>query len=93
MSRKWQDAIAEHTKERVSSKMGHLVKVIWKQVFKPMWNQRNAILHMEGSVARVKENELLEAKLLRFKQTIVTCCIILNTIWWNKLMIKLNIGG
>ena len=36
LSKKWQDAIAEHTKERVSSKMGHLVKVIWKQVFKPM---------------------------------------------------------
>ena len=33
-----------------------------------MWNQRNAILHTEGSVARVKENELLEATLLRFKQ-------------------------
>ena len=57
-----------YTKERVGSKAGHLVKVIWKQVFKPMWNQRNAILHTEGSVARVKENELLEATLIRFKQ-------------------------
>ena len=33
-----------------------------------MWNQRNAILHTEGSAARVKENELLEATLIRFKQ-------------------------
>ena len=68
LSRKWQDAIAAYTKERVGSKAGHLVKVIWKQVFKPMWNQRNAILHTEGSSARVKENELLEATLIRFKQ-------------------------
>ena len=68
LSKKWQEAIAEHTKERVGSKMGHLVKVIWKQVFKPMWNQRNAILHTEGSAASIKENELLEATLIRFKQ-------------------------
>ena len=33
-----------------------------------MWNQRNAVLHTEGSIARVKENELLEATLHRFKQ-------------------------
>ena len=39
MSRKWRDAIVEYTKERISSKAGHLVKVIWKQVFKPLWNQ------------------------------------------------------
>ena len=39
LSRKWRDAIAEYTKERISSKEGHLIKVIWKQVFKPLWNQ------------------------------------------------------
>ena len=68
LSKKWQEAIAAHTNERVGSKMGHLVKVIWKQIFKPMWNQRNAVLHTEGSIARVKENELLEAALHKFKQ-------------------------
>ena len=68
LSRKWQDAIAEYTKERVGSKAGHLVKVIWKQVFKPLWNQHNAILHTEGSAASIKENELLESTLIRFKQ-------------------------
>ena len=67
-SRKWQDAIAGYTKERVSSKAGHLVKVIWKQVFKPLWNQRNAIFHTEGSAASIKENELLETTLIRFRQ-------------------------
>ena len=66
--RKWQDAIEGYTKERVGSKAGHLVKVIWKQVFKPLWNQRNSILHTEGSAASIKENELLEATLIRFKQ-------------------------
>ena len=68
LSRKWRDAIAGYTKERVSSKAGHLVKVIWKQVFKPLWNQRNAILQTEGSAAGIKENEILEAPLIRFKQ-------------------------
>ena len=68
LSKKWQEAIAVYTKERVGSKAGHLVKVIWKQVFKPMWNQQNAILHTEGSAASIKENELLEATLIRFKQ-------------------------
>ena len=38
LSRKWRDAIAEHTKERVQCKSSHLVKVIWKQMFMPMWN-------------------------------------------------------
>ena len=64
--RKWRDAIAEYTKERISSKAGHLVKVIWKQVFKPMWNQRNNILLTEDSVASVKEQEMLESTLTIF---------------------------
>ena len=58
----------EHTKERVQCKAGHLVKVIWKQVLMPMWNQQNKNLHTEGSAASIKENELLEATLIRFKQ-------------------------
>ena len=70
LSRKWQDAIAGYKKERVSSKAGHLVKVIWKQVFKPLWNQRNVILHTEGSAESIKENELLKATLIRIKQNI-----------------------
>ena len=69
LSKKRQEAIALYTKERVGSKAGHLVKVIWKQVFKPMWNQHNAFLHTEGIAARVRENELLEATLIRFKQS------------------------
>ena len=55
LSRKWRDAIAEYTKEKFSSKAGHLVKVIWKQVLNPMWNHRNMILHTEESVASIKE--------------------------------------
>ena len=39
LSRRWRYAIAEHTKERVQCKAGHLVKVIWKQVFISMRNQ------------------------------------------------------
>ena len=37
-------------------------------MFKPLWNQCNVILHTQGSAARVKNNELLEATLIRFKQ-------------------------
>ena len=68
LSKKWSDAIAGYTKERISSKAGHLVKVIWKQVFKPFWNQRNMILHTEGSAASIKEQEMLESTLIRFRQ-------------------------
>ena len=59
ISRKWRDSIAEHTKERIHSKAGHLVKVIWKQVFMPMWNQQNKILHTMDSVAIIREHEML----------------------------------
>ena len=57
----------EYTKERVHSKAGHLVKVIWKQVFMPMWNQHNKILHTVDSVAVIREQEMLEKKLVRFR--------------------------
>ena len=67
LSRKWRDAIAEYTKEIIHRKSGHLVEVIWKQVFKPMWNQRNMILHTEDSVAIMKEQEMLETTLIRFQ--------------------------
>ena len=53
---------------KVSSKAGHLVKVIWKQVFKPLLNQRNMILHTEGSAASIKEQEMIESTLIRFRQ-------------------------
>ena len=66
LSRKWRDAIAEYTKERISSKAGHLVKVIWKQVFDTMGNQWKMILHTEEIVAIIKEQEMLEKKLIRF---------------------------
>ena len=68
VSRKWQDAIAGYTKERVSSKAGHLVKVIWKQVFKSLWNQHNMFLHTEGSAESTKEHEMLKTTLIRFRQ-------------------------
>ena len=67
LSRKWRDAIAEYTMERTHSKAGHLVKVIWKQVFMPMWNQRIKILHTKDSVAVIREHEILEKTLVRFR--------------------------
>ena len=45
LSRKWRDENAEYTKKRVQCKASHLLKVIWKQMFMPMWKQRNKILH------------------------------------------------
>ena len=60
LSRKLRDAIAEYTKEIIHSKAGNLVKVIWKQMFMPMWNQQNKILHTEDSVAVIREHEMLE---------------------------------
>ena len=56
----------EHTKERVQCKAGHLVKVVWKQVFMPMWNQRNKILHTKYSIAATREHEMLDKTLVRF---------------------------
>ena len=45
LSDKWRKEIATFTKERIVSKAIQLVKVIWKQLFLPLWNQRNATLH------------------------------------------------
>ena len=67
LSRKWWDAFEEYTKERIHSKSGHLVKVIWKQVLMPMWNQHNKILHTVDSVAVIREQEMLEKTLVRFR--------------------------
>ena len=60
LSTKLRDTIEEHTKERVQCKAGHLVKVIWKQVFIPMWNQQNKILHTEDIIAFTMEQEMLD---------------------------------
>ena len=57
----------EHTKERVQCKAGHLVKVIRKQVFMPMWNHRNKILHTEDSIAVTREHKMLDKTLARFR--------------------------
>ena len=67
LSVKWRDEIAEYTKERIHSKAGQLVKVIWKQVFMPLWNQCNKILHTVDSVEVIREQEMLEKTLVRFR--------------------------
>ena len=67
LSRKWREAIAEYTKERIHSKVCRLVKVTWKQVFMPMWNQWNKILHTEDSIAVTREHEMMEKALTRFR--------------------------
>ena len=66
LSRKWRDVIAEQTKERVQCKASHMVKVIWKKMFMPMWNQRNKIIHTEDSIAVTREHEMLDKTLDRF---------------------------
>ena len=55
LSIKWREAIATYTKERIGSKASYLVKVIWKQLFLPLWNQRNATLHSETSISKMRE--------------------------------------
>ena len=68
MSKKWREAIAMFTKERIGSKASQLVKVMWKQLFLPLWTQRNTILHSENSISNVREKEMLEKTLQMFKQ-------------------------
>ena len=67
-STKWRAAIATFTKERIGSKTSHLVKVMWKQLFLPIWTQRNTILHSETSISKMREKEMLEKTLWMFKQ-------------------------
>ena len=67
LSSKWRDEIAEYTKERVHCKASHLLKVIWKQFFIPIWNKRNKILHTEYSVAFTREHEIFDKTLDMFR--------------------------
>ena len=69
LSKKWRKAIATFTKERIGSKASQLVKVIWKQLFLPLWNQCNATLHSETSISKMREKEMLEKTLQTFKQS------------------------
>ena len=68
LSEKWRKAIATFTKERIGCKASQLVKVIWKQLFIPIWNQRNATLHSDTSFSTMREKEMLEKTLHKFKQ-------------------------
>ena len=67
LSRRWRDAITKHTKERVQCKASHLVKVIWKQMFMPMWSKQNKILHTKDIIAVTREHEILDKTLDRFR--------------------------
>ena len=61
LSKKWREAIAMFTKERIGSKTSQLVKE--KQLFLPLWTQRNTILHLENSISKMREKEMLEKTL------------------------------
>ena len=43
------------------------MKIMWKQLFIPMRNQWNKILHTEDSVAATREHEMLDKTLDRFR--------------------------
>ena len=49
LSSKWRQAIKHHTKVRTNSKSALLVSSLWKTYFLTIWNQRNLLLHKEGS--------------------------------------------
>ena len=49
LSSKWHHAIKHHTKVQTNSKSALLVSSLWKTYFFPIWNQRNLLLHKEGS--------------------------------------------
>ena len=68
LSKKWREAIATFKKERIGSKASYLVKVIWKQLFLPLWNQHNTTMHSETSISKMREKEMLEKTLRTFKQ-------------------------
>ena len=63
LSKKCREEIAMFTKERIGSKASQLVKVMWKQLFIPLWTQRNTILHLETSISKMREKEMLEKAL------------------------------
>ena len=67
LSNKWCKAIEHHTKMRTSSKSAQLVSSLWKMYFFPIWNQRNSLLHQEGSYAIQREHEKLNETLQMVK--------------------------
>ena len=64
---KWRQAIKHHTKVRTNSKSALLVSSLWKTYFFPIWNQRNLLLHKEGSYAIQWEHETLNETLCMVK--------------------------
>ena len=63
----WRQAIDHHTKVRINSKSTLLVSSFWKTYFFPIWNQRNLLLHKEGSYVMQQEHETLNETLRMVK--------------------------
>ena len=61
LSSKWRKAIEHHTKVRARSKSAQLISSQWNTYFFPIRNQRNYLLHQEGSFAIQREHETLNA--------------------------------
>ena len=68
LSSKWRKAIEHHTKVRTSSKSAKLISSLWKTFFFPIWNQKNSLLHQEGSFAIQREHETLNETLRTVKE-------------------------
>ena len=68
-SKKWTDAISNYTNKWVQSKATALVKVLWNQLYIPVWNNWNEMIHSESSFVLMKENELVNKRLKFFKKS------------------------
>ena len=68
LSTKWRTAMEKYTKERVDSKISLLITVLWKKLYFSVWNQRNALLHKDGSLVYRRETEMLERTLREVRE-------------------------
>ena len=64
----WLIAIQHFQKDEPEEKFIHLYLGLWRSLFAPVWEQRNAMLHGESSRADKDEHEKITNELLEWKR-------------------------
>ena len=67
LAREWLVAIQHFQKDKPEEKCIHLYLGLWGSMFAAIWEQRNATLHGESSLADKYEREKITTKLLEWK--------------------------
>ena len=68
LAREWLTVIQHSKKDKPEEKFIHLYIELWRSLFAAVWEQRNATLHSESSLADKYEREKMTNELLKWKR-------------------------